>query len=33
MADEPCTDCPDDFAAVTADHEAEADPAVDPRGT
>lgn len=30
---EPCTDCPEDFAAVTAVDESEPDTAPDPRGT
>lgn len=30
---EPCTDCPEDFAAVAATDEAEPDTAPDPRGT
>lgn len=33
MTDEPCTDCPEDFAAVTADDETQVDEGVDPRGT
>ena len=30
---EPCTDCPEDFAAVTADDETQVDEGIDPRGT
>jgi hypothetical protein len=33
VADEPCTDCPDEFAAVTADDETQVDAETDPRGT